>query len=82
MRLQKARGDITVSSKKQTPFTGLKATGTTDIKAMDEIQTTSVMILGFLNQMLLRKGYTTAKNRSNTITARQKMEAVVDTNAE
>jgi len=72
---------MTVASKRQAPSMNLKTTSASDIKATDETQTSGVMTLGFLNQMLLRKGYTTAKNRSNAITARQKMEAVIDTNA-
>ena len=57
----------------------MEATGTIDIKAMDEIQIIGVMILGFLNQMLRRKGCTTAKYRSNAITVRLKMEAIIET---
>ena len=53
MKLHKARGDTTVSSKMQTLFMFLKKTGMIDIKAIDVIQKTGVMIVGFLNQMLL-----------------------------
>ena len=57
----------------------MKENGVMTIKEQDAIQMTGRIILALRNQVIRFKGCITAKCRSNAITTRLKIEAVMDT---